>query len=316
MSEQEQPVVLFGGTGQVGRETRLQIAPWWPVLAPPRTEVDLYDPDAVRAFLRLAKPALIINAAAYTDVEKAEDDEERAMDLNAELPGLLAQESKARGIGLIHFSTDYVFDGAGGSGRRVTADGRRAYRETDRPAPLNVYGRSKLRGELAIGAADPAYLILRTSWVYGRRGRNFLLTMQRLARERDALSVVADQIGTPTWSRAIARATNELVRKTAAHLTADAIAERAGTYHLAARGEVSWHGFAEAIVSAMDPAARDWPSGKAKPPVNPIATADYPTKAQRPLLSVLDTRMMEDTFALTMPDWRDQLRECLTSGPG
>lgn len=312
----EQPVVLFGGTGQVGREIRLQIAPWRPVLAPPRAEVDLNDPDAVRVFLRLTRPSLIINAAAYTDVEKAEEDEGRAMDLNAELPGLLAQEAKARGIALLHFSTDYVFDGAGGTGRRVTEDGRRAYRETDRAAPLNVYGRSKLRGELAIGAADPAYLILRTSWVYGRRGRNFLLTMQRLARERDELRVVADQIGTPTWSRAIARATAELVRKTAAHLGADAVAQRAGTYHLAAQGEVSWHGFAAAIVDAMDTKARDWPAGKAKPPVHPITTADYPTGAQRPAVSVLDTRALEDTFALTLPDWRAQLNECLTSGPG
>lgn len=316
MSKQEQPVVLFGGTGQVGRETRLQIAPWWPVLAPPRTEVDLYDPDVVRTFLRLSKPSLIINAAAYTDVEKAEEDEERAMDLNAELPGLLALEAKARGIALIHFSTDYVFDGAGGTGRRVAPDGRRAYRETDRAAPLNVYGRSKLRGELAVGAADPAYLILRTSWVYGRRGRNFLITMQRLAREREVLSVVADQIGTPTWSRAIARATNELVRKTAAHVSADAIAERAGTYHLAAGGEVSWHGFADAIVAAMDTGARDWPKEKVLPPVKAIATADYPTKAQRPAVSVLDTRAMAETFSLVMPAWRDQLHECLTSGPG
>ena len=140
--------------------------------------------------------------------------------------------------------------------------------------------------------------------------------MQRLAREREVLSVVADQIGTPTWSRAIARATNELVRKTAAHVSADAIAERAGTYHLAAGGEVSWHGFADAIVAAMDTGARDWPKEKVLPPVKAIATADYPTKAQRPAVSVLDTRAMAETFSLVMPAWRDQLHECLTSGPG
>ena len=235
-------------------------------------------------------PRSIVNAGAYTAVDRAETEPALAHAVNGRAPGILAEEAKRLGAVLIHYSTDYVFDGT-----RTTP-----YPEDAPAAPLNVYGASKLEGERAIAAAGAHALVLRTSWVYGLRGRNFLLTIRRLAAERDELAVVADQFGVPNWSRTLAEATARIVgagcrRSPSAR----------GLYHLSCTGKASWHEFARAIVG-------DAP----RPRVVPIATADYPTPARRPAYGVLATARFEATFGFALPDWRDALARCLASRPG
>jgi dTDP-4-dehydrorhamnose reductase len=230
---------------------------------------------------------LIVNAGAYTAVDRAESEVALAQAVNARAPGILAEEAKRLGALLIHYSTDYVFDG-----KRTTP-----YPEDAPTAPLNVYGATKLEGEQAIAATGGHALVLRTSWVYGLRGRNFLLTVRRLAAERDELAIVADQIGVPNWSRALAEAT---VRAIVAGLPA--LAERSGVYHLSATGQATWHEFAQAIVGDV-----------ARPRVVPITTAEYPTPARRPAFGVLDTERFETTFGFGLPEWREVLARCVTS---
>lgn len=287
-------ILVTGVNGQVGFELARSLQGLGGVVAVDRATLDLADPDRIRAVVRDVRPALIVNPAAYTAVDQAERDEAAAMRINATAPGILAEEAKRLGAALIHYSTDYVFDGAKAS----------PYVETDAPAPQNVYGSSKLAGERAIAAVGGAAIVFRTSWVYGSRGRNFLLTMLRLAAERPELKIVADQIGAPTWANTIAAMT--------AHVAAQALAaddaaawwaSRSGVYHLTAGGETSWHGFASAIVELADLASR--------PSVVPIPSLDYPTPAKRPANSCLSNDKLARTFGLVAPDWRDALGLCL-----
>ena len=240
----------------------------------------------------LLRPELIINAAAHTAVDAAESEPEAAFAINAIAPGVLAEEAAALDVPLIHYSTDYVFDGS-----KPTA-----YDEDDVPNPLGVYGRSKLAGEQAIAAVGGKHLILRTSWVYSLHGRNFLLTMQRLLQEREQLSVVADQIGAPTWAGSIAAATGQLIDRWQTAQTA-----AWGVYHFTARGETSWFGFTEAIATQL------LAQGKPVAQLTAIATREYPTPAQRPLNSRLDCTRLERDWGVSLPDWHDGLLQCLNS---
>jgi len=277
-------ILLTGATGQVGFELARSLADLGDVIALDRAALDLADADAIVASVRQARPQLIVNAAAYTAVDRAEVERDAAFAANARAPGILAEEAKRLDAVLIHYSTDYVFDG-----RRTTP-----YDEDAPTGPLNVYGASKLEGERAIAQIGAHAVVLRTSWVYGARGSNFLLTMLRLAKERDELRIVADQYGTPNWCRTLADATTAAVARGLPWL-----AERAGLYHLASSGSTTWHGFAQAIIG-------DAP----RPRVVGIATSDYPTPARRPAYGVLATRKFEATFGCTMPDWRDALAAC------
>lgn len=282
-------ILLTGASGQVGYELERSLQILGEVVAPRRAAMDLSDPDQVRHTVRAVRPSLIVNAAAYTAVDRAESEPALAWRINAEAPAVLAAEARALGAAMIQFSTDYVFDGSK----------QGAWCESDQPAPLNVYGHSKLAGEQAVEQAGIAHLILRTSWVYSMRGNNFLRTMLRLARERGELRVVADQIGAPTWSRTIADTTARL-------LTAADIGghpwwdEHSGLYHLACQGHTSWHGFAEAIVAAAGLPC----------PVLPIASADYPQAARRPANSRLDCSRLISRFG-PIPDWETALSLCI-----
>lgn len=285
----ESPVILLSGaTGQVGFELLQTLAPLGRVVAPLRAELDLANLDAIRDVVRALRPAAIVNAAAYTAVERAEQESDVCARINGEAPGVLAEEAARLGVPMIHFSTDYVFDGRAS----------RPYREDDTPNPLNVYGRTKLAGERAVAAAGGRHVILRTSWVYGARGSNFLRTMLRLGRERSELTVVDDQTGTPTWSRSIARATATVLR----HLRGSDHSAPSGIYHLTSAGSATWCTFVEEIFRLL-------PSGGAggAPRVIPIATADFPSTVQRPLYSVLDSGMVRERFGVSIADWRSDL---------
>ena len=287
-------ILVTGIGGQVGFELARSLQGLGNVVTVDRATLDLADPDRIRAVVRDVRPALIVNPAAYTAVDQAESDEDMATRINATAPGVLAEEAKALGAALIHYSTDYVFDGTKAS----------PYVETDTPAPQNVYGRSKLEGERAIAAVGGAAIVFRTSWVYGTRGRNFLLTMLRLAAERRELKIVADQIGAPTWANTIATMTAHVAAQAfAAHDAAAWWAARSGVYHLTSGGETSWHGFASAIIERASLATR--------PSVLPIPSSDYPTPAKRPANSCLSNDKLARTFGLAAPDWRDALELCL-----
>lgn len=285
-------ILITGANGQVGWELQRALAPMGEVLALGHAQLDLANPDAIRQALRHAAPDLIVNAAAYTAVDRAEQEPALAQAVNGEAPGILAEEAQRLHAALVHYSTDYVFDGSKGA----------PYEEIDATNPLGVYGATKLAGEKAISAVDCAHLILRTSWVYGARGKNFLLTMQRLARERDELRVVDDQIGAPTWSRILAEAT-VLILGQCLHKggVADRLRDKGGLYHLSAAGQTSWFGFASAIVQQNE-----------KPPrMIPIPTSDYPLPAARPAYSVLANGKIARHFGIRLPDWRDSLGQCL-----
>ena len=283
-------ILLTGAGGQVGFELSRSLAAYGEVIAPDRATLDLADADALVACMRQARPQLIVNAAAYTAVDRAESERDAAFAVNARAPGILAEEAKRQDAVLIHYSTDYVFDG-----QRTTP-----YDEDAPTGPLNVYGASKLEGELAVAQSGARAIVLRTSWVYGARGSNFLLTILRLARERDELRIVADQHGTPNWCRTLADATAATVAQGLPWL-----AERSGLYHLSSTGATTWHGFAQAIIG-------DAP----RPRIVGIATSDYPTPARRPAHGVLSTRRFEATFGFVLPDWRDALAACRSAMPG
>lgn len=281
-------ILVFGKDGQVGRELARALAPLGENRVLGRADVDLTDIGALRHCVREYAPELIVNAAAYTAVDKAESEYEIANAINALAPQAMAEEAAERGAWLLHYSTDYVFDGSA----------ERPYQEQDAPNPLNVYGITKHAGEQAVILSGAKYVILRTSWVYGVYGRNFVKTMLRLAREREELSVVDDQIGAPTWSRMIAETTACMLSRLD-HLGAAA----QGIYHMTASGKTSWRKFAEAVFEA---------SGMERQPrVQPITTADYPTPARRPLNSTLDNSKLQKTFGLAHPDWHYCLRLCL-----
>jgi len=282
-------ILLTGSAGQLGFELAKTLTAHAQVVARDHATLDLADPDALVAAVRGIRPHIIVNAAAYTAVDRAESEPERAYAVNAVAPGILAEEARRLDALLIHFSTDYVFDG------KATAP----YAEDDQTGPLNVYGQSKLAGERAIAQGGASSLILRTSWIYGLRGSNFLLTIRRLATERDELKIVADQFGVPNWSRALARATAELVGRGLPVLN-----ERAGVYHMSAKGSASWFEFACAIIG-----------DKPHPRVAPIETSDYPMAARRPAYAVLGTSKLEAAFGLRLGHWRELLAACLASGP-
>jgi dTDP-4-dehydrorhamnose reductase len=278
-------ILLLGENGQVGWELQRALAPLGDVVTPGRAEADLGDASALAAVVQRVAPAWIVNAAAHTAVDRAEAEPDLAARVNAAAPAVLAREAAALGAWFVHYSTDYVFDGSGD----------RAWTESDTTAPLNVYGRTKLEGEKAIRASGCRHLILRTSWVYGTRGGNFAKTMLRLAAERDELRVVSDQIGAPTGAELLADAT--------AHLIRSARPEHSGTYHLAAAGHTSWHDYARRVIARARDAGR--PVRVPDERITPIATADYPTPARRPLNSRLATAKLQDTFRLRMPPWQD-----------
>lgn len=280
-------ILLTGADGQVGFELERLLAASADVVRADRKMLDLADADATVAVVRSVNPSLIVNAAAYTAVDRAESEPDLARAVNARAPGILAEEARRADAVLVHYSTDYVFDG-----RRTTP-----YPEDAATAPLNVYGLTKLEGEQAIAASGARAIVLRTSWVYGLRGKNFLLTMRKLAAERDELKVVGDQVGVPNWSRTLAAATARIV---SAGLPA--LAERSGLYHLSCSGEASWYDFARAILG-------DGP----KPRIVPITTAEYPTPARRPAYGALATSRFEAAFGFALPSWQDALAECLAS---
>jgi len=300
------PILLIGGNGQIGWELHRLLQPLAAVVAPARSALDLGNADTIRRTVRDVLPGLVINAAAYTNVDAAEENEAEAMAINAVAPGVLAEECRRIGAALIHYSTDYVFDGL--DPKAAAEPARRAYVETDPPRPLNVYGRSKLASEKAVRAVDVPHLILRTSWIYSRRGRNFLLTIQRLARERDELRIVDDQRGSPTWARLVAAATAAIIAQLspAGGDMGAALSERSGLYHLSAADEASWFEFAAAIV-ANEVEAGDGSGSR----LLPIPSSAYPTPAVRPAYSVLDNAAIEAAFGIRLPDWRRQLNLCL-----
>ena len=293
-------ILLLGANGQVGFELARSVATLGSLVVATRVEggaypgavrADLNDLDGLRATLAQSRPDVILNAAAYTAVDQAEDDQDMAMRINAQAVGVLADHCASSGALLVHYSTDYVFDGSASQ----------PWRENDAPSPLGVYGRSKLAGEIAIREADCAHLILRTSWVYAVRGQNFLRTMLRLGAEREHLSVVCDQIGAPTPARWIASATALiLARLGKPHAARE-------TLHLTAGGEVSWHGFAEQIFQL----ARQLGVLDRVPRVEAIHSDQYPTRARRPAYSRLDNTRLRERFDIALPDWRVGVRQVM-----
>lgn len=289
----QKTILLTGVNGQVGFELARSLQGLGNVVALDRGGLDLSDLDQVRRVVRDLKPSLIVNPAAYTAVDKAESDVDAAMRINGEAPGVLAEEAKRLGAAMVHFSTDYVFDG--------TKDG--AYVEDDEVNPQNVYGKSKLAGEQAIAASGCDHLIFRTSWVYGDRSKNFLLTMLRLGAQRDELGVVADQIGAPTWANTIAVLTSHILAQ-GVRADEDWWRRKSGVYHLTASGSTSWHGFANAIFEMS--------SFAKKPFVKPISATAYPTPAKRPANSRMSQRKLFDTFGIEAPYWADALDLCMS----
>jgi dTDP-4-dehydrorhamnose reductase len=297
-------VLVTGAGGQVGTEVARALAGRAEVIAYGRDTLDLSDPGQLVARIREAAPQAIVNAAAYTAVDRAESEPECARTVNAVAPGLIAGEARRAGALLVHFSTDYVFDGSK----------RTPYVEADTTNPLGTYGRTKLEGEHAVLESGAAAIVLRTAWVYGSHGRNFMLTMLRLAAKGEPLRIVDDQRGAPTTSLAIARTVAALLAtgSKAGEITAESLAKAAGSrglYHATASGETTWYGFARAI---FEERARTRP-GFAAPGLTPIMTAEYPTPAKRPAYSVLDNGKLERAFGISLGGWREGLAEALSA---
>ncbi len=284
-------ILLTGANGQVGWELHRILAKDAKVIALTRGQLDLSQPDAIRRTVREHQPDIIINPAAYTAVDKAETDPDLALAINGIAPGVLAEEAKKRDALLIHYSTDYVFDGTKSA----------PYSETDVPNPQSIYGATKLAGEEAIRSVDGKHLILRTSWVYGVHGGNFVKTILRLAKERNELRIVADQYGAPTWARLLADSTVKVMQRFTD--------EQSGVYHLTSSGRTNWHQFAQAIIQL----ARQYDTALANKPlaIQPIATHEYPVPAKRPANSSLCTDKIKQAFGLELPRWEDDLAECI-----
>ena len=287
-------ILLIGANGQVGWELRRSLAPLGEVIAAsldgeygPR--LDLASPESLTRVVQETAPDAVVNAAAYTAVDRAEADATLAHKINAESLRVLGTLLQDRGVPVIHYSTDFVFSG----------EASRPYREEDEPGPLSVYGSTKLAGEHLLMETGVPAIILRTSWVYGVRGQNFLLTMLRLFAEKDELRVVDDQVGAPTWSRMLAEVTAQTLHRVL-HREVD-LERVAGLYHVTARGETSWYGFAKAILDASSLGCK----------LLPIPSSEYRSPARRPAYSVLDNTKLWDTFGLALPDWRVSLGQCL-----
>jgi dTDP-4-dehydrorhamnose reductase len=305
-------ILLTGKTGQLGSELNRLLPKLGEVIAPERNQLDLREPEKIRQVMRNVNPRLVINAAAYTAVDAAETDEANALAVNAEAPRLLAEEAKTLGAALVHFSTDYVFDGS----KKIP------YVETDSATPLNAYGRSKLAGEQAIRSSGVPHLIFRTSWVYATHGRNFLLTMLRLATEREELKIVRDEIGAPTCAADIAAATAKILTNMYdRNDSADAFSKACGAYHMTAAGETTWYDFTKAILEEAAHASQAPPwfaaATQGRPllarRIVPITASEYGSRTPRPAYSVLSNSRLTQTFGITLRDWRTQLHQCFAS---
>jgi dTDP-4-dehydrorhamnose reductase len=300
-------VLVTGARGQVGTEVARELTGRAQVVAHDRATLDLSHPDEIAERVRDAEPDVIVNCAAYTAVDRAESEPDAARAVNETAPGILGEEAKRAGALLVHFSTDYVFDGAK----------RSPYVESDAVNPLGVYGRTKLGGERAIVQSGARHAILRTSWVYAPHGANFLLTMLRLAATRDELRIVDDQRGAPTSARALARLLREILDRNGdtdeiTRAEVDEVAQRSGIYHATAAGETTWFGFAQAIFDE----ARRRRLAVRTPRLAAISTAEYPTPAKRPANSVLSSERLASTFGASIPDWRRGLEEVVSALPG
>lgn len=296
-------ILLTGASGQVGGELLKTLPPLGEVIAPGRSEMDLADPESVRRVIREVAPRWIVNPAAYTAVDKAESEPELAHAINEHAVRAIGEEAARLGAGVIHFSTDYVFDGAGD----------RPYTEDDPTGPISVYGASKLAGERALAASGAGHIIFRTSWVYGATGRNFLLTILRYARERESLRIVADQHGAPTWSRDLANLTQRAIDWVEASARGialeDALPRWSGVYHAGGSGETTWFGFAS---EALRLAAEKDPQAKLAT-IEAIPTSEFPTPARRPGNSRLNGSRLASTFGWRMMDWKDSVAEVMKS---
>lgn len=288
-------ILIIGGNGQVGWELQRSLMPLGTRIVLTRKNLNLGNPDAIRKTIQDIKPNVIVNAAAYTAVDKAESEPELAMQINGIAPGVMAEEAKQLQALLIHYSTDYVFDGTKSS----------AYNENDVPNPLNSYGRSKLAGEQAIQAIDVDHIILRTSWIYSQLGSNFLLTMLRLMQEKETLRVIDDQVGSPTWARLIAEATAQIMNQASYEHKQGEF--QSGLYHLSSTGQTSWHGFAVKIAELAQKLGQSLKVSD----IIPITTKEYPTPAARPMNSRLSTIALTERFALKMPRWDEALSLCM-----
>ena len=279
-------ILLLGKNGQVGWELNRTLLPLGEIIALGRKELNLTNKNAVRKAVRSINPDLIVNAAAYTAVDKAEEEADLAYAINGIAPGILAEEASICNAALVHYSTDYVFNGKKES----------PYTEKDQPDPINTYGKTKLVGENAIIESEVDHLILRTSWVYGLRGKNFLLTILRLAKEQNELKIIDDQIGSPTWSRLIAEATAMIIAQ-----KPFLSKEKQGVYHLSSAGKTSWHGFANAIIEMF------LVESNSKPVITAISTEDYKTLAARPKNSLLDNSRLISNYNIFLPHWQQYL---------
>ncbi|KHF25887.1 dTDP-4-dehydrorhamnose reductase [Solemya velum gill symbiont] len=296
-SKPEKPVILVTGKdGQVGWELQRTLMPLGSVIALGQQQMNLADSDQVRTVIRDINPAVIVNAAAYTAVDKAEDEAELVMQVNATAPVIMAEEASRSGALLVHYSTDYVFNGSK----------QDAWTETDQPDPINLYGKSKLEADLAITASSSDHLVFRTSWVYASRGQNFLLTMARLIREHNKLNIVDDQVGAPTWARLIAETTAIAVQQSLQQKSRDEF--QSELLHLASSGETSWFGFASAIRAIIS--AREGANVQLAE-LEAINSSEYPVQAARPANSRLDCRRLEQRFGLALPDWKRALELCM-----
>jgi dTDP-4-dehydrorhamnose reductase len=304
-------ILLTGKTGQLGSELHRLLPRLGEVIALDRKELDLSEPEKIRQIMRNVKPQLVVNAAAYTAVDAAETDECNALSVNAEAPHLLALEAKKIGAMLVHFSTDYVFDGSK----------KAPYVETDPTNPLNAYGRTKLAGEQAIRDSGAAHLILRTSWLYATHGRNFLLTILRLATEREELKIVDDQVGAPTCVSDLAEATAKILAGIIDGNRRKSIFPKVSeTYHMTAAGQATWFGFAKAIIEDAYHSPQNLPwltaTTSGRPLITsrvlPIPTEEFRSPTRRPANSVLSNARLEQVFGLTLPDWRTQLQKCFS----
>lgn len=297
------PILVTGGTGQVGGQLLELLAPLGEVIAPGRTELDLTNIEGMRSLIRATRPRWIVNPAAYTAVDKAESEPKLAYAINAEAVRVIGEEAQQIGAAVIHFSTDYVFDGTASV----------PYSETDVAAPMSVYGASKLAGERALEASGAAHMIFRTSWVYGAQGKNFLLTILKLAREKKTLRVVADQHGAPTWSRDLAEMTAHVIQRCEQTSSQNreqlpqALERFGGIYHAAGAGETTWHGFAQEAVRLQERHETHQKFAE----ISAISTSEYPTAARRPVNSRLNCIKLQEDFGWRMMDWRESLERVL-----
>lgn len=292
--EKSPTILVTGKNGQVGWELQRSLQSLGKVVAVNREHLNLSDSDNVREVIRKIQPDIIVNAAAYTAVDKAEEEQELAYQINAISPGVMAEEAKKISALLIHYSTDYVFNGQSNI----------AYTETDIPDPINIYGKSKLAGEKAIQDSGCDYLILRTSWVFSSRGHNFLLSMLKFSQEQERLKIVSDQIGSPTSANFIANATSQIICKTRTrHLQKEF---PSGIYNLVSSGKTTWHGFASSIIETAQATISSLKIATKE--ILPIPTSEYPTPAKRPLNSLLSTERIQKEFGVYSPDWQEQMK--------